>query len=82
MGLVVEDGDGRSTGGRPATRLCLNPSGGVVLAADLGAHHDRLAVADLSGNLLAEKSAQRPHPFDSLKADAHETRLSCQNPVR
>jgi predicted NBD/HSP70 family sugar kinase len=59
LGLVVEEGDARSTGGRPATRLRLNRTAGVVLAADLGAIHDRLAVSDLAGNVLAEESAQR-----------------------
>ena len=56
----MEEGDDRSTGGRPATRLRLNHSNGVVLAADLGANHDRLAVADLAGHVLAEHTAQRP----------------------
>jgi predicted NBD/HSP70 family sugar kinase len=60
LGLVVEHGDARSTGGRPAIRLRLNPAGGVVLAADLGAHHDHLTVSDLSGRILAEHSALRP----------------------
>ena len=59
LGLVVEEGDARSTGGRPATRLRLNEAGGVVLAADLGANHDRLAVADLAGRVLAEHTARR-----------------------
>lgn len=59
LGLIVEEGDTRSTGGRPAARLRLNEAGGVVLAADLGANHDRLAVADLAGNVLAEHTAQR-----------------------
>lgn len=60
LGVVVEEGDVRSTGGRPATQLRLNQAAGVVLAADLGAHHDRLAVADLGGNVLAEHTAERP----------------------
>jgi predicted NBD/HSP70 family sugar kinase len=59
LGLVVEESDTRSTGGRPATRLRLNKAGGVVLAADLGANHDRLAVFDLAGQGLAEHTAQR-----------------------
>jgi len=59
LGLVIEDSDARSTGGRPATRVRLNPSGGVVLAADLGANHDRLTVSDLAGQVLAEHTAQR-----------------------
>jgi predicted NBD/HSP70 family sugar kinase len=60
MGLVVEEGDARSTGGRPPTRLRLKRTGGVVLAADLGANHHRLAVSDLAGKLLIEESAERP----------------------
>jgi predicted NBD/HSP70 family sugar kinase len=59
LGLVVEEGDARSTGGRPATRLRLNRTGGVVLAADLGANHDRLSVSDLAGNVLAEQTGRR-----------------------
>jgi predicted NBD/HSP70 family sugar kinase/biotin operon repressor len=59
LGIVIEEGDVRSTGGRPAAALRLNPAGGVVLAADLGANHDRLAVSDLTGQVLAEHSAQR-----------------------
>jgi predicted NBD/HSP70 family sugar kinase len=59
LGLVVETSDARSTGGRPATRLRLNPAGGVVLAADLGARHDRLTVSDLAGRILAEQTALR-----------------------
>jgi predicted NBD/HSP70 family sugar kinase len=60
LGLVAEDSDARSTGGRPATRLRLNPGGGVVLAADLGANHDRLMISDLAGQVLAEQTARRP----------------------
>jgi predicted NBD/HSP70 family sugar kinase len=59
LGLVVEEGDARSTGGRPATRVRLHDAGGVVLAADLGANHDRLVVSDLAGNVLAEHAARR-----------------------
>ncbi|NUU21993.1 MAG: ROK family transcriptional regulator [Streptomycetaceae bacterium] len=53
-GLVVEHGNGTSEGGRPPTVLALAPGGGVLLAADLGATHARLAVADLGGDILAE----------------------------
>lgn len=59
LGLIVEDSDARSTGGRPATLLRLDPTGGIVLAADLGAHHDRLTVSDLAGRVLAEQTAER-----------------------
>jgi predicted NBD/HSP70 family sugar kinase len=59
LGLVTEEGDARSTGGRPAARLCLNPAGGVVLAADLGANHARLSISDLAGRVLGEQTARR-----------------------
>lgn len=60
LGLVLEESDMRSTGGRPATRLRINEAGGLVLAADLGANHDRLAISDLAGRILAEHTAARP----------------------
>jgi predicted NBD/HSP70 family sugar kinase len=60
LGLVAEEGDTRSTGGRPATRLRLNRNGGVVLAADLGANHDRIIATDLEGTVLAERTAAQP----------------------
>jgi predicted NBD/HSP70 family sugar kinase len=53
-GLVVESTDLPSTGGRPPTRLVFNGGSGVVLAADLGATHARLAVTNLAGEVLAE----------------------------
>jgi predicted NBD/HSP70 family sugar kinase len=52
--LVYEAGDSASTGGRPPTVLAFNQNAGVVLAADLGATHSRLAVSDLAGSPLAE----------------------------
>ncbi len=54
LGVLVEVGDGVSVGGRPPTLLTLNPAAGVVLAADLGATHARLALGSLSGNIQAE----------------------------
>jgi predicted NBD/HSP70 family sugar kinase len=52
-GLVIEAG-GTSTGGRPPTVLAFNHEAGVVLVADLGATHSRMAVTDLAGTPLAE----------------------------
>jgi predicted NBD/HSP70 family sugar kinase len=52
--LLYETGEGVSTGGRPPTVLAFNKDAGVVLAADLGATHCRLAVADLSGVPVTE----------------------------
>jgi predicted NBD/HSP70 family sugar kinase len=55
-GLVLEAGGTPSTGGRPATMLAFNHRAGVVLVADLGATHARLAVSDLAGTPLAERA--------------------------
>jgi predicted NBD/HSP70 family sugar kinase len=52
--LVYEAGGSASTGGRPPTVLAFNHLAGVVLVADLGATHSRLAVSDLAGAPLAE----------------------------
>jgi predicted NBD/HSP70 family sugar kinase len=54
--LVYEAGGRASTGGRPPTVLAFNERAGVVLAADLGATHSRLAVADLAGEPLVEEA--------------------------
>ncbi|MFV2178926.1 ROK family protein [Actinomadura sp. LOL_016] len=48
-GLFAEEGAGASRGGRRPRRLRLARAAGVFLVADLGAHHARLAVADLAG---------------------------------
>ncbi|MFJ2032134.1 ROK family protein [Streptosporangium sp. NPDC087985] len=55
-GLIVEDSEGPSTGGRPPTRLVFNASGGVVLVASLGASRAQIAVCDLAGHELARTS--------------------------
>jgi len=56
-GLVYEAGGSASTGGRPPTVLAFNRDAGVVLVADLGATHARVAVSDLAGTPLAERAA-------------------------
>ena len=53
--LVVEVGEAPSTGGRPPAVLGFNHDAGVVLVADLGATHSRIAVSDLAGHALAEE---------------------------
>ncbi len=58
-GLLVEAGEAPSSGGRPPTLLKFNKDAGVVLAADLGATHSRLAVS----NLRAEPLATVPGPL-------------------
>jgi predicted NBD/HSP70 family sugar kinase len=57
LGVLVDAGDGTSAGGRRPGLLALNPDAGIVLAADIGANHARVAAASLSGRILAETSA-------------------------
>src|SRR3954471_15973569 len=56
-GLVYEVGGSASTGGRPPTVLAFNRAAGVVLAADLGATHARVALSDLGGAPLFERAS-------------------------
>jgi predicted NBD/HSP70 family sugar kinase len=56
-GLVQDIGGTVSTGGRPPAVLAFNRDAGIVLVADLGATHARLAVSDLGGTPLAERAA-------------------------
>ncbi|MBN9740667.1 ROK family protein [Amycolatopsis sp. A1MSW2902] len=54
--VLVESGTSAHAGrGRPAHRLRLAARAGVVLAADLGAHSTRVAVADTAQTILAEQ---------------------------
>jgi len=62
LGLITPVGEAASTGGRPPSQFALNPRAKVVVAADLGASHATVAVADLSGDLLAEHA--EPLPID------------------
>jgi predicted NBD/HSP70 family sugar kinase len=54
QGWLVGAGEAPSTGGRRPTVLAFNRGAGIVLVADVGATHSRLAVADLAGMPLAE----------------------------
>jgi len=58
-GLVVErEGDARSStvrGGRPGVLVALQPKAGGAAAVDFGHTHLRVAVADLSSRVLAER---------------------------
>ncbi|MEZ3161596.1 ROK family transcriptional regulator [Microbacterium sp. BWT-B31] len=56
MGLIAPVAEAASTGGRPPSQFALRSSARVVLAADIGASHANVAVADLSGTILAEHS--------------------------
>lgn len=53
--LLEQPEAGPSSGGRRPAALTFNERVGVVLAADLGARHGRLAVCDLGGVALAER---------------------------
>lgn len=57
-GLVVEAGEAASTGGRPPMILGFNDNAGVVLAADFGATHSRVAVTNLGAQTLAQRTAE------------------------
>src|SRR4051794_7989588 len=54
-GLVTERGDDRSRPGRPGMMLALDPSAGAVVGIDFDHSHLRVAVADLSSTVLAER---------------------------
>ncbi|MBW9092392.1 ROK family transcriptional regulator [Microbacterium jejuense] len=56
MGLITPVAEAASTGGRPPSQFALNPAAKVVIAADVGASHATVAVTDLSGSILAERS--------------------------
>jgi hypothetical protein len=51
--LVVESGEGASTGGRPPMRLSFNPAAGSVFAAAVGRSRIQVGLCDLSGRALA-----------------------------
>lgn len=55
-GLLEPVGEAASTGGRPPTRFALNRQSRVVLAIDLGASHASVAVTDLGGRVLVERT--------------------------
>jgi predicted NBD/HSP70 family sugar kinase len=62
-GLVVEDAERRAGAeqagrGRPPVLLRLDPSAGGALGIDFGHRHLRVAVADLSRTVLAERSTR------------------------
>lgn len=67
-GILVERGDGPSSGGRPPRLLEVSEEGGYVLAADVGTHHVHLGMLDLSGSLRFE--VERRH---TLAADPEVT---------
>src|SRR5215208_5200060 len=75
--LVVPAGGSVSTGGRPPQMFAFNRDAGVVLSADLGATHSRLAVTDLGGEVLVEGAeavlAWLERTFDDLLSGVGRT---------
>lgn len=59
-GLVVSIGEAVSSGGRPPSRFAFYARARVVLAADIGATHVRVALTDLNGEVLAEDRNPMP----------------------
>ncbi|MFJ7243431.1 ROK family protein [Kitasatospora sp. NPDC098652] len=49
-----------SSGGRPAVAFAFNAGARIVLAADLGATHARIALTDMTTRVLAERSQDVP----------------------
>ncbi|MFI6064456.1 ROK family transcriptional regulator [Micromonospora sp. NPDC051227] len=56
QGLLEEAGAGRSRGGRRPRQLAVPTGGAVVGAIDLGAHHARVGVLDLSGRVVQART--------------------------
>jgi len=56
-GLLHESGLDKGQRGRPSSVLAFNQDYGVVLTADVGATHARVAVCDLAGESLIETAA-------------------------
>src|SRR3954464_59387 len=84
--LVIPAGASASTGGRPPKTFAFNRNAGAVLAADLGATHSRVAVADLAGDVMAQTRTDIPiadgpdvvlawleETFDSLLKESRRT---------
>src|SRR5699024_9103053 len=59
LGLIAEVDGAASTGGRPSSRFAFNARARVVIAADFGASHSRIAVTTLAGGRLRATSSTR-----------------------
>lgn len=57
-GLVAPAGEAASSGGRPPSRIAFAPASRLVIGIDIGATHGIVAVADLAGSILAERSSR------------------------
>lgn len=80
-GYLKEGGTATSSGGRPPAMLTVDDQTPTVLAADLGATHGRIAVAEASGRILAEeviesRIASGPEVVLSTVADRFDALLA------
>jgi len=67
-GIVREIGKGDSSGGKKPILLQINPEAAYLVAVDLGGENGiRVALMDLSCNIVKEKSYPKTEPFNSKK---------------
>lgn len=59
-GLVMNLGDARSSGGRPAARFAFNPDGRVILGLEVGAERTIVALTNLVGRVIAHAEVETP----------------------
>ncbi|MFF5207325.1 ROK family protein [Streptosporangium sp. NPDC000396] len=84
-GLLVEEGPGTSRGGRRPRRLRVSPTAGLLAVADLGTHHARLGLLDLSGTPLVVEERPcditlGPEATLDWMADSFEELLAAHGP--
>ena len=80
-GLIVEQSDGRvgpAGRGRPPAILRLDASAGAALGVDFGHAHVRVAVADLSSTVLAERFVELEVDDDAATALDTAARLATE----
>ncbi|RZU61918.1 ROK family transcriptional regulator [Zhihengliuella halotolerans] len=58
-GLIGPAGEAASSGGRPPARFVFRAESRLILAADVGGGHAKVALADLGGNILARHAESR-----------------------
>ncbi|MCJ0905288.1 ROK family protein [Rhodococcus sp. ARC_M6] len=59
LGLIADDDEGPSTGGRPPSTLTFAKSAGLVLVVAIGRSRAQLAVTDLSGTILTAEDIDK-----------------------
>jgi predicted NBD/HSP70 family sugar kinase/biotin operon repressor len=80
-GLVVEQPgqqERRAAGGRPPVLLALEPTAGVALGVDFGHTHLRVAIADLSSRIMAERHQELDVDRAATEALDRAAELICE----